>query len=145
MHPTKALGPDGLHDMFYQKNWELVGPSVTVACLKCLNEGADLATINDTLIALIPKVSSVERIEEYRQISLCNVIFKIVAKTMANRLRLVLGQVISESQSAFIPGHSISDNAIIRFECLHSLRTRVLNEGTLALKLDMTKAYDRVE
>ncbi|KAK2648962.1 hypothetical protein Ddye_016451 [Dipteronia dyeriana] len=69
-----------------------------------------------------------------------------VAKALANRFRNVMGEVISETQSAFTPERLISDNAIVGFECIHALRNRKRGKkGTLALKLDMSKAYDRVE
>ncbi|KAK2659426.1 hypothetical protein Ddye_005959 [Dipteronia dyeriana] len=68
-----------------------------------------------------------------------------MAKTLANRLRMVLGDVISEDQSAFVAGRLISDNAAFGFECLHAIQTLKRKKGFLALKLDMFKAYDRVE
>ncbi|KAL5545019.1 hypothetical protein UlMin_008803 [Ulmus minor] len=105
-----------------------------------------LTSTNETLISLIPKVKNPIRITDYRPISLCNVIYKIISKMLSNRLRLVMGNVISEEQSAFIPGRLISDNAIIGFECLHAIkRKRSKKRGYLALKLDMAKAFDRVE
>ncbi|KAK3212223.1 hypothetical protein Dsin_016929 [Dipteronia sinensis] len=82
---------------------------------------------------------------EFWPISLCNVVYKIVSKALSNRLRTVFNEVISEAQSAFIPGRLISDNAIISYECLHTIRTKDQKDGFLALKLDMAKAYDRVE
>ncbi|KAK3195597.1 hypothetical protein Dsin_026907 [Dipteronia sinensis] len=138
--PTKAPGPDGLPGIFYQKFWDKVGPSVTEACLRCLNDSESFACVNKTLICLIPKTKAAERMTNYRPISLCNVLYKVVAKTMANRLRMVLGEVIYEMQNAFIPGRLISDNTIIGFECLHGSE-----HGSMAVKLDMSKAYDRVE
>ncbi|KAK3222347.1 hypothetical protein Dsin_009372 [Dipteronia sinensis] len=78
-------------------------------------------------------------------ISLCNVTYKIVDKALANRLRLVLGEVISKTQSVFIPGSLITNNTIVGFESIHALRTRKHKKGSLALKLDMSKAYDCVE
>ncbi|KAL5574982.1 hypothetical protein UlMin_016681 [Ulmus minor] len=107
--------------------------------------GADGIT-NETLISLIPKVKNPNQITDYRPISLCNVIYKIISKMLTNRLRLVMDNVISEEQSAFISGRLISDNAIIGFECLHAIkRKRSKKRDYLALKLDMAKAFDRVE
>ncbi|KAL5580322.1 hypothetical protein UlMin_012764 [Ulmus minor] len=105
-----------------------------------------LASTNETFITLIPKVKSPNRITDYRPISLCNVIYKIISKMLTNKLRLVMNSIISEEQSAFIPGRLISDNAIIGFECLHAIkRKRSKKKGYLALKLDMAKAFDKVE
>ena len=124
----------------------MVGDEVATACLGVLNEGMSLASTNKTLITLILKVKSPNRITDYRPISLCNVIYKIISKMLTNRLRLVMNSIISEEQSAFIPGRLISDNAIIGFECLHVIkRKRSKKRGYLALKLDMAKAFDRVE
>ena len=79
-------------------------------------------------------------------ISLCNVIYKCVSKVLVNGLWKVLDSVIFESQSAFILGRSITDNAMVGFECLHSMHRKVnRKKGFMALKLDTAKAYDRVE
>ncbi|KAL5570762.1 hypothetical protein UlMin_020359 [Ulmus minor] len=131
---------------FYQNYWHVVGDEVTTACLGILNEGMSLASTNETLITLIPKVKNPNQITDYRPMSLCNAIYKIISKMLTNRLRLVMNSVISKEQSAFIPGRLISDNAIIGFECLHVIkRKRSKKRGYLALKLDMAKAFDRVE
>ncbi|KAL5553661.1 hypothetical protein UlMin_041062 [Ulmus minor] len=146
MAPSKSPGVDGMSALFYQKYWSIVGDEVTTACLGFLNEGLDLGSINETLITLLPKVKCPTHMTEFRPISLCNILYKITSKMLATRMRSVMDSIISEEQSAFIPGRLISDNAIIGFECLHALkRRRSKKKGFLALKLDMAKAYDRVE
>ncbi|KAL5554075.1 hypothetical protein UlMin_041476 [Ulmus minor] len=145
MAPTKSPGADGMSAIFYQKFWPIVGEEVTAACLGFTNGGLPLGSINETIITLLPKIKNPTRITEFRLISLCNVLYKIISKMLANRLRKVMGSIISEEQSAFIPGRLISDNAIIGFECLHAIKRRKTKKNYLALKLDMPKAYDRVE
>ena len=146
MGPLKAPGPDGMSPIFYQKFWHIVGSDVTAGVLSCLRDGVLLQKINHTNICLIPKIQNPLSTKDYRPISLCNVVYKIVAKVLANRLKKVLPQVISETQSAFVPGRLISDNILIAFETLHHMhQMRQGQQGYMALKLDMSKAYDRVE
>ncbi|KAL5570777.1 hypothetical protein UlMin_020374 [Ulmus minor] len=145
MAPTKSPGADGMSAIFYQKFWRIVGEEVTAACLGFTNGGLSLGSINETIITLLPKIKNPTRITEFRPISLCNVLYKIISKMLANRLRRIMGTIISEEQSTFIPGRLISDNAIIGFECLHAIKRRKTKKNYLALKLDMAKAYDRVE
>jgi hypothetical protein len=105
-----------------------------------------LCKINYIHIAVIPKVKNPERITDFRPISLCNVIYKIVSKVLANKLKVVLPLVITNSQSAFVPGCLITDNVLVVFEVMHSMsQKRKGRKGQMAIKLDMSKAYDRVE
>ena len=102
--------------------------------------------VNDAAIVLIPKVQHPESLKDYRPISLCNVLYKVVSKCLVNRLRPLLDDVISENQSAFIPGRLITDNALIAFECIHAIQQdNSVNSKFCAVKLDLAKAYDRVD
>ena len=146
IYPTKALGLDGFPAAFFQKHWSSVKEGVVKTCLHILNEGGNPAPINHTYIALIPKVHKLRRVNEFRLISLCNVIYRIIAKIMANRLKHILNDHISPTQSAFVPNRLIIDNIIIGYECLNKIRqSRSKRKGLVALKLDINKVYDRVE
>ena len=102
--------------------------------------------MNHTNIVLIPKVSSSSSPQQFRPISLCNVLYKIVAKVLANRLKGVLSEVIDLANRAFVPGRQIFDNEMVAFETVHAMNEKHIGKsGFMALKLDMSKAYDRVE
>ena len=146
MCPTKAPGPDGLPVVFYQKHWRSVSKGVINTCLHVLNGACTIAPLNHTFITLISKVEKPKKVNEFRPISLCNVIYRIVAKTIANRLKSVLHNVIDLFQSALIPNRLIIDNIIVGYECLHKIRhNKGKKRGRVALKLDISKTYDRVE
>uniref|UniRef100_A0A2N9FN80 Protein kinase domain-containing protein n=1 Tax=Fagus sylvatica TaxID=28930 RepID=A0A2N9FN80_FAGSY len=146
MAPLKAPGPDGLPPLFYHKYWHLIGDEVTKAVLTCLNTGKILQATNHTYITLIPKIQNPEAVVDFRPISLCNVIYKLISKVLANRLKIILPTIVSESQSAFVPGRLITDNILVAFETLHHMQhQRTARRCSMALKLDMSKAYDKVE
>lgn len=98
------------------------------------------------MIVLIPKTAKPEKLKDLRPISLCNVLYKVVSKVITRRLKTILPDIISLNQSAFVSGRMISDNILLAYELSHFLRRRGKG-GTCyaALKLDMSKAYDRVE
>lgn len=92
-------------------------------------------------------MKNVQKIGDLRLINLCNVIYKIVAKTLANRrLKVILLSIISPQQSVFVSHRFIIDNIIISYEVLHSLATKVKGKDKfMALKFDLSKAYDIIE
>ena len=146
MEPLKAPRSNGLPPLFYQKFWPSIGEDVLCAILNCLNLGSIPPSINRTFITLIPKVKIPTVVLEFRPIALCNVIYKLVAKVVANRLKKILPNMISKSQSAFQSNKAISNNVLVAFELLHHMKTQKSKETDfMTLKLDMSKAYDRME
>ena len=135
-----------MNALFYQNFWHVVGDSVTVIVLDFLNSENMVPDINHTNIVLIPKVKNPEKMSDFRPINLRNVIYKIISKVLANRLKQVLPHVISPTQSVFVLGSLITDNVLVAYETLHTMHCRKKGKKrSLALKLDISKVYDRVE
>uniref|UniRef100_A0A2N9EZI1 non-specific serine/threonine protein kinase n=1 Tax=Fagus sylvatica TaxID=28930 RepID=A0A2N9EZI1_FAGSY len=146
MHRSKSPGLDDMLCFFFQKFWSIVGAEVIEAVLSVLSSGHFLWKTRYTHIALILKVKLPQRMSKFRPINLCNVIFKVISKCLANRLKPVLSLVISDAQSAFVPGRLITDNIFVAYEVINSLKSKRHGRvGSMAVKLDMSKAYDRVE
>lgn len=146
MHPDKSPGPDGMNPAFSQRFWNIIGPDTVKECRQILSSGKIPQNLNDTLVVLIPKKANPEVLADLRPISLCNVLIKIITKMLANRMKNLLSLIISEEQSAFIPGRLITDNVIAAFEINHWMRRKTQGRvGYSALKIDMSKAYDRIE
>ncbi|CAJ2636059.1 unnamed protein product [Trifolium pratense] len=146
MEADKCPGPDGFNPGFYHNFWDLCGNEIFEAGCSWLECGAFPPSLNSTNIALIPKGDSQASMKDWRPISLCNVLYKIVAKVLANRLKPILEKCISENQSAFIPGRSILDNAMAAIEIIHYMKSKTKGKkGEVALKLDISKAYDRID
>lgn len=137
MGPLKTPGKNGFPDRFFQRNLLVMKAEIVKAVQEFFWTGCMPEGVNETVIVLIPKVDDPVRHTDFRPISLCNVIYKIVAKCLVNRLRPILDDIISPYQSAFVPGRLITDNALLAFECLHFLQHEKNPENSFcAYKLD---------
>ncbi|XP_050217745.1 uncharacterized protein LOC126668598 [Mercurialis annua] len=146
MHNEKAPGPDGLNPAFYKRYWSIVGADVVLMCMKFMETGKLEVGLNDTCITLIPKSNDPEFVTDLRPISLCNVAYKILSKVLANRMKHLMPCIISDTQSAFVEGRLITDNFLVAYEIGHFLKRKRRGKlGVAALKIDMSKAYDRFE
>jgi hypothetical protein len=145
MGSTKALGPDGFPALFYQTHWEFFKAEICHVVRSFLCGSEIPAGLCDSTIILIPKVAKPKHLKNFWPISLCNDLYKIASKILANRLKVILLDIISEQQSAFVPGRLIVDNALIAFECLHTILNQKSKKPFFAQKIYMMKAYDMVE
>ncbi|KAL8104841.1 hypothetical protein AgCh_028856 [Apium graveolens] len=146
MHSEKSPGPDGMNPDFFQAFWGVVGTDVTNFCQRFLNTGELPEVVNRTLVCLIPKVKNPKQMTDLRPISLLNVLVRIMSKVLSNRMKPYLKTLISDKQSAFIEGQLLTNNALLAFEINHCIKRRTQGgKGLAGLKLDVSKAYDRLE
>ncbi|KAL2251903.1 UNVERIFIED_CONTAM: putative mitochondrial protein [Sesamum indicum] len=139
-----APGPNGYSLGFHKNAWPVVGQEITKAVLEFFSTGKLLKQINSTILTVIPKVHSSTSVADFRPISCCNVLYKIIAKLIVQKLSVILDKIISPCQAAFVPGRSIGDNVMLAEELFTGY-----NQARLplrcALKVDIRKAYDTVE
>ncbi|KAK2429614.1 hypothetical protein QL285_028038 [Trifolium repens] len=139
----KSPGPDGINFGFYKDFLEDMRGDVMRFISEFHRNGKLSKGLNSTFIALIPKIDSPQRLNDFRPISLVGSLYKILAKVLANRLRLVIGSVISEAQTAFVKSRQILDGVLIANEVVDEARRS--KKELLLFKVDFEKAYDSVD
>ena len=122
-----------------------VGDSVCELVFDIFHNPHKVKNINQTFISFIPKVDSPELVKHLRPISLCNVVYKVVTKIIANRLRKILPTVIAPTQCGFIRNRNGFHNVIVAQEVIHKMRNAKGKRGYMAIKIDLEKAYDRLD
>ncbi|GJS21493.1 putative RNA-directed DNA polymerase [Tanacetum coccineum] len=140
----KAQDPYGFTSVFFKKGWDVVGQDVCNAIRDFFVNGKLLKEINHTFLALIPKVTTPLKVNDYRPISCCNVIYKCISKILTNRIIEGIKEVVSDNQSAFVLGRRISNNILITQELMHNYH---LDRGLprCAFIVNIQKAYDTVD
>lgn len=124
MEPLNAPGPDGFHACFYQQAWSVIGNYVFKQFSSFMDSGTLEEGMNDTLITLVPKNNCPTNASHFHPISLCNVIYKIITKTLTNRIKPILTRLIGLEQSSFVPDYHITDNILVYQEVLHLMFTK---------------------
>lgn len=124
MHPLKALTPDGITMLFFQKYWHIVGTDVRKLALDILNNDKDPTELNNTFIALNLKCKNPSSQKDFRPIILCNMAMKVVTNIIVNIMKHILHDVIDEEQSDFVKGRLITYNALIEMEYFHCMKIR---------------------
>ena len=139
----KCPGRDGDTFGFIKDFWNILCDDVIRYMREFHRNGCLTKGINNTCIALIPKVDSPQRLNDFRPISLVGSLYKILAKVLANRLRLIIRSVVSDSQSAFIKGRQILDGVLVANEIVDEARKS--RKELLLFKVDFEKAYDSID
>ncbi|GJX07756.1 RNA-directed DNA polymerase, eukaryota [Tanacetum coccineum] len=139
---NKSPGPDGYTFEFFKKYWGLIGPDFCEAVEYFFTNGTFSKGCNSSLIAFIPKVIDAKLVTDFRPISLIGCIYKVVTKIMANRLTMVISDIVSNTQSAFITERQILDGPFIINEILNWCKRKC--KKAMLFKVNFAKAYDSV-
>ena len=138
----KIPGPDGISIEVYRSLFDVLGEDILRVVEDSQKLGKIPAVFNTTFIALIPKTDQPKTFDDFRPISLCNYIYKIISKIISTRIKKVLGGYISNEQFGFFPGRQIHDAVGVIQEGMHSIHSK--GSKSVVLKIDLSKAYDRV-
>jgi ribonuclease HI len=144
LNKDSAPGPDGFSAYFYQYFWDIVHVDVSNAVLEFFTSGWILPGFNSNIIALLPKSENASTIDQFRPIAMANFKFKIISKIIADRLASILPSLISEEQRGFVHDRNIKDCLCIASEATNLLHNKAFG-GNLALKIDISKAFDTLE
>lgn len=138
---NKTAGPDGYSAEFFRSCWHIIGPEVIEVVSEFFASRQILKQWNATTIILIPKVPNASSTSDFRPISLCNTVYKVVSKLLAGRLKNLLPNVISNAQSAFLPGRLLAENVLLATEIVEGYSRRDIGPRGM-LKVDLRKAFD---
>lgn len=144
MHTLKASGPDG-HPFLFSEVLAYYGEQCLQDSFGFTQFWKRLRSYQQLFVTMIPKCKKPASPKDLFPISLWNVVMKVVTKFIANLVKLIFSEVIYEDQSAFMKGRLIIDNDLITMECFHRLKKKKGKRKVMALKLGMSKAYDRLE
>ena len=144
MPSHKSPGPDGFPSEFFRTAWPVVGHDFIVAVQSVFKFSFLPKGVNSTILALVLKKEDSLEMKDFRPISCCNVLYKVVSKILANRLKRILPKIISENQSAFIEGRLLMENVLLASELVKDYHK---SSGSLrgVMKIDISKAFDSVQ
>ena len=144
MAADKSPGPDGFSSDFFRATWAITGGDFVQAVQSFFDKGFLPKGINSTILTLIPKKDEAIYMRDYRPISCCNVIYKVISKIMASRLKRLLPSFISPNQSAFVTDRLLMENVLLASELVKSYHKPSIS-ARCALKIDISKAFDSVQ
>lgn len=143
MDPQSSPDPDGISGKFYQSCWDIIKIDLLLMVLDFFVGTTIPRAITHSCLILIPKVKNPQSFTDLRPISLSNVSCKIISKLVNQRLSPLMHKLITPNQTGFIKGRSITENIMLTQDMIHNIN-KPSDHGNVVLKLDMTKAYDRV-
>ncbi|XP_020673554.2 uncharacterized protein LOC110093109 [Dendrobium catenatum] len=144
MGPNRAPEKDGVMTSFLKAFWDIVGEQVAAACLEFFSTGHMEQSWKETIVVLLPKVDKPTHPFKFRPISLCQTIYKIIAKILVSRIKGLLPNLVSEEQAAFVHGRSISDHCLLGQQIVNKFKVSKSSKGWMAMKVDMEQAYDKM-
>ncbi|KAK9939901.1 hypothetical protein M0R45_016581 [Rubus argutus] len=140
----KTPGIDGFPALFYQTHWNLYATDIFTIVHHAFSSGVIPAGLNHKIISLIPKVTGPQSMVQFRPISLCNTIYKVISKMIVARIRPLMKLLISPNQVSYVRGRHISDNILVAQELLFKFKKSSGMKGFIAWKIDLSKAYDKL-
>eukprot|EP00253_Pinus_taeda_P009835 PITA_09835 len=138
----KAPGPDGFTANFFHEFWDLISSEVWALVEESRSMHWVLPSLNSTFISLVPKGEEANTPDKFRPVALCNVIYKLISKVVANRLKPLLPLLILSEQAGYVEGRQIMDGIILSNEVIHSLK--ILKKPGMMMKLDLSKAFEKL-
>jgi hypothetical protein len=144
MNKDGAPGPDGFTAKFFQTQWEIIKAELHNSIIQIFKGYPFPKAWKATFISLIPKKDRPSSFKDFRPISLCNVLYKLVSKILSTRLEKLLPKLISKEQGAFVENRIIHDNIALTQEMAQHIHTKIRG-GNIILNIDMEKAFDRLE
>nr|QIA97950.1 hypothetical protein AP_R.00g000460-v1.0.a3 [Amaranthus palmeri] len=143
MNDNKAPGIDGFNACFFKRTWAIIKGDFINAIKGFFRSNYLFAPYNCTAVTLIPKTSNANRVGDFRPIACCTVIYKVISRVLAGRLQMVMGSIIDQAQSGFIPGRQMADNILLAAELIKGYN-RKNNSPRCMIKMDLRKAYDSI-
>lgn len=144
MARNKSPGPDGYTYEFFKAAWPVVGGDLVMAIRSFFENGFLPKGLNSTILALIPKKEVALHMRDYRPISCCNVVYKVISKILARRLKSLLPSFISKNQSAFVKDRLLMENVLLASELVKSYHKTSVSTRC-AVQIDISKAFDSVQ
>ena len=144
MPSNKSPGPDGYPSEFFKLAWSVIAKDFTVAIQSVFRFGFLPKGVNSTILALVPKKTDSMEMRDYRPIACCNVLYKVVSKILANRLKRLLPRVVVENPSAFIRGRLLLENVLLASELVKDYHKEDVSPRCV-MKIDISKAFDSVQ